>query len=141
MTARPGPSPGTSPPRRATILLLSADAVFLSAATARLTRAGLAVLPFTVLADVEARARPDEVDLVLLSAELPELRGGDDLAQVARRLRTVRAPIWLMGAAPDDPAGTALTARAAAAGFDGSLSVAEGLDPLVARLRAIFADA
>lgn len=141
MTVRPPRPAGTPPPRRATILLLSADAVFLSAATARLSGAGFTVLPFTSVSDALARARPDEVDLVLVAADLPEIASDEDLAPAARRLRAVRAPIWLMSTAPDDPTHPALAARSAAAGLDGALSLAEGLGPLVERLRAIFADA
>jgi DNA-binding response OmpR family regulator len=96
--------------------------------------AGFRVVTALTLAEFE-RARPAEADLILVDVQMPELFG-DDIGMVLRRVRRVKAPIFLFSTLPE----AELAARAEEAGLDGYISKDAGLDAMLARVRAILGE-
>ena len=118
----------------ARILIMDDSEIVLAIAGNALTRAGHTIATATTFAELSERIEGPEFDLILMDVQLPELYG-DDVAGVLRHTRAIKGRIYLYSSLEVDQ----LATRTVEAGLDGYISNGDGVEEMVAKVRAILA--
>jgi DNA-binding response OmpR family regulator len=117
----------------ANILVVDDNELLLAVVEDALRSAGYTVATASTYAQLTEQLERDTFDLILMDVHMPELYG-DDVAQILRDTRGVKARVYLFSGAEE----AELAERAATAGLDGHISKTLGTDEVVARVRAIL---
>jgi DNA-binding response OmpR family regulator len=120
-----------SPPR--TVAVVDDSPLALEMTRRALEHGGFAVVTASTIAELEAVIARSAPDLLLVDVNMPEMYG-DDVVMVLKLVRRVEIPIWLFSNQHEAD----LAGRVVHAGADGFISKGDGMEAVVARVRAIL---